>query len=578
MKIRNTKISLEIIVLFVISLLGFYFLNRYTHIAIDDFLYKYIVDIDGDSGIRGARVESISDLITSQYNHYFIQNGRLLIHGIVQLFLMSENKLWFDIVNTLFFGMFQFLILKRSSTLGIINKYQYLLFLIFLWFIIPRPGQTVLWLTGSINYMWGMIIVLLFLDFFDKIHLRNLQVKNKYLLLLLVFGFLAGFTHEGITIGLSGALCIGILKNFKKYNISSLILIFGFLLGTFIMVLAPGNMIRFTDGISENYTIYDTILSRFKMFTWSTKYLSGFWLMITLFSVLFVKDRTGLKKVYREHELLLHTIFISFIFIFIAGLFDPRVYFGISVFSIMIIMSILQRYSKLFFYNKNKVVYIILFVFVIIEFIQVFSELRTSNAVIEKDEENWVKSEEKVFVLSENYKSRFALPGPGVHSDRYSMSNKYLSWYYGKEFIMFIPHDMYENVYKSNKFITSKSLLNTESLKNSSDSIKLYKTPNNKFLIYKVTESISKKILDGTHVEYKRNKLFKKYNSGYLYRIKSFLGANQNNSTETAACFVLPTPYGNYLILSSPQVIPLENIEEIIVYPSRNDTIPILSF
>mgnify|MGYP001816399407 CR=1 FL=1 len=581
MKIRNSNVNLKIIILFSISLLGFYFLNLYTNIALDDFLYKYIFNINPDLGIKATRVESISDLIISQYNHYFVQNGRILLSGLAQLFLKSENKLWFNIVNTLLFGLFQFLLLKRSTALNNRSEYQYVLSILLLWFLVPSPSQTFLWLTGTINYMWGMIIVILFLDFFDRINLKNHHVKTKYLLLILIFGFLAGFTNEGITVGVSGALCIAVAKKFKQYKISSLILIFGFLLGTFVMIVAPGNMIRFNGSGVENSTIASMIFDRSYGFIVHFKYYSAFWLMILLFLVLYFKDRSGLKKIYREHELLIHSIFISLGFLFFVDAFSfARASFGISVFSIIIILSISRKYYQTFFTNKSRIIYVILVVFIIVEFSQVVSELRANKVVFDNEEKNWFKSDENVFVINEKIKNRFSLANPGDKSNRYSYPNKFLSWYYEKEFMIFIPRDLYQNVYRSNKFLTNKSLLSTESLKKSLEHIELYTAVNNNFLIYKIPDSISKNILEGGRVSYNSNKVIKKNKFKYLSTVKSFLGFNQliNINTEMADCFVLPTTHGNYLILNSPLIIPLENLEQIIVYSYKNDTIPILSF
>jgi hypothetical protein len=585
MKIINRKINIKIIALFSISLLGFYFLNLYTNIRGDDFLYKFIFTIPKDIGIRGIRVESFLDIITSQYNHYFVQNGRILLSGLVQLFLIPENKLWFNIVNTLLFGLFQFLILKRSTNLNIKNEYQYLILIIFLWFLVPSWNFTFLWLAGSINYVWALVLVLLFFDLFDRINLKNLQVRNKYLLLILFFGCLCGFTYEGITIGVSGALCIALLKNFKHYKISLFVLIFGFLLGTVIMSIAPGNMIRFNSRSLEDNSLFYMILQRCYGFFINFKHLGAFWLMMVMFSVLYVKDRTGLKRIYREHELLIHSIFISLAFLFVVRAYHPpRVYFGVSIFSIIVILSISRKYFELFFSNKSKIMYAILFLFVIIEFTQVVGDLRANKFVFEQDEENWLKSDHKVFVLSKKNINRFSLPlfinGPDDFSDRYSWPNKNLSWYYKKQFIMFISRDLYENVYQSNKFIGDKSLLNTISLKKSSEGIKLYKSPKNNFLIYKVPDSISKNILEGARVKYQSNKVIKYNKSGYFNRVKSAFGANEVSKirTEMKSCFVLPTIHGNYLVLYSPTIIPFENLEEILIYPSIKDTTPILSF
>lgn len=577
MRISKSRMNIKLVALFSLSLLGFYFLNLYTHIALDDFFYKFIINLNKTAEVRGVRVESISDLLISTYNHYFVQNGRILLNGLAQLFLMPDNKLWFNLANTLVFGLFQFLILKRSTALNFKSGYQYLLLLIFLWFIIPGPNHAYLWLDGAMNYMWGLTIVLLFLDFFDRISSKILPVKKRYLPLLLILGFLSGFTHEVVTIGVSGAFCLQLVRKFKSYKITSLVLIFGFLLGTFLMVVAPSHMIRFNNYSPENYTIFDMLIKRCYGFIMNLESLSAFWIMILLFTILYVKDRNSFKNVYKEHELLVHSIFISLGFIFAVGVIGPRVFFGVAVFSIIIIFSIVNKYSQLFFSPKKKIIYIILSVLVIIEFTQVTSELRANKIAFDRDEENWLRSNENVFELRKEHINRFSIIEPGVKGDRYSWSNKYLSWLYGNEFMMFIASELYQSVYKTDKLFEDKNLLNTASFKRASEGVKFYKTQEDDFLLYKIPDSISEKFQEGAQVKYKANRFFKYNTAGPL---KRFLGVDElrNIGTEMKVCFVLPTTHGNYLVLNSPMFLPFENLEEILIYPSKNDTIPILSF
>lgn len=574
---NKRKISLKITALFSLSLLWFYFLNLYTGIAHDDYLFKFIVN---SNKLADTRVESIQDIIRSMYNHYLVTNGRILLNGLAQLFLIPDNKLWFNIANTLVFGLFQFLLLKRLTALKTSSVYQYLVLLLFLWFLIPVPNQTLLWLDGSMNYLWGITIVLLFLDFFDKLNLKKVQVNNKYLPLIFVFGFIAGFTHEVITIGISVALIISVLRKFRKYRISSLILIFGFLLGTLLMVISPGNMNRLMYSGLESAAIFDVIIQRCIRFIYFILSANAFWILMILFLILYVKDRKRLKEVYRKQQLLIQSVFISLGFIFLAGSSSHRAFFGVSVFSIIIIISIVYSYSKVFLSNISKIVYVILSVVAIIEFTQVTSELRANMIVFEKDEANWLKSDENVFELRVKNRNRFA-----IHDDPsdkyYGQNSRLMNLYYGKDFMMFIPKELYENVYKSNKFLDDKRLVSNISLKKSSKAIKLYKTEKQDFLIHRVSDSISKRISDRPQVEYKSNKVFEIKNSDYISSLKSiFLKANHETaiSSEMAECFVLPTSHGNYLILNSPSVIPFENLEEILIYPSKNDTIPILSF
>jgi hypothetical protein len=139
--ILNTKRTLPF--LFVISLFCFYILNHFTDLAIDDFSYKFI--FSDDPFKTNCRVATFSDLLESQYNHYFITNGRVLVNGLAQVFLMTENKIWFNIANTMMFGFLQILIFLIVGLK--IKDFQVLLYVFSLtlfWFLIPGPNHSLL--------------------------------------------------------------------------------------------------------------------------------------------------------------------------------------------------------------------------------------------------------------------------------------------------------------------------------------------------------------------------------------------------------------------------------------------------
>ena len=120
MQINKTLLYL----FFLLAAIGVYFLTHNTTLCYDDFGYKLILSPEGFSN---QRVAGFSDLIYSQYNHYFIHNGRVFIHFIVQLFLIPDNKIWFDISNAIVFFIFQIFFFKlayRSLSSGAIFSYR----------------------------------------------------------------------------------------------------------------------------------------------------------------------------------------------------------------------------------------------------------------------------------------------------------------------------------------------------------------------------------------------------------------------------------------------------------------------
>ena len=444
-------------ILFIASLCLFYMLNHYTNIAIDDYAYKHIVT--NDVSEKGQRVQTIFNLIISQYNHYFLINGRLLMNGLAQVFLMSDNKTWFNIANVLMFGLLQLLVffivgIKRKD----ITIRLYIYTLLLLWFLIPAPNHTLLWLTGSFNYLWAIVFGLVFLYLHNQLISSK---KNFYFFWYPIFffiGFLTAATHEVISLGIAGALFFRYVFNIKKFKGVLIPLVIGFFIGVIFIALAPGNIVRLQGGNSESQAIYLIIIKRIAGFVMNFKSLAAFWLMIVAFMVLYFKDRNGLKDIYKKNELLIHSIFISLIFIVLVGAFLPRVFFGISIFSVIILISIVHKYKYLFFSLKLTILYTILFVFMIVEYSNVAIELRENKIAFDKDEELWLTSNDNVFELSSKITNRFSSFGLGK-SDRYFWSNKHMSWYYGKEFIMFVPFDLYQNVYATNKLIANQNLL-----------------------------------------------------------------------------------------------------------------------
>lgn len=62
--------------------IAFGILNFLTPEYIDDYLYKFIFHEEGAS--LDSLITSLWDVFYSQYNHYFVFNGRVVVHTIVQ--------------------------------------------------------------------------------------------------------------------------------------------------------------------------------------------------------------------------------------------------------------------------------------------------------------------------------------------------------------------------------------------------------------------------------------------------------------------------------------------------------------
>ncbi|MBQ9441553.1 MAG: hypothetical protein IJU55_00885 [Selenomonadaceae bacterium] len=245
------KISWQVIL---ILFAGFFLvMNLITPFIADDISYAFIWDGEhkgnllDDIGPR-ERINSFTDILISQYSHYFWWGGRTVAHIIVQFFSWV-GKSYFDVLNVLIFCAFVFLIFKIATglTLREMNK-KFLLFIILaIYFLSPSWVLTSVWMTGSINYMWMVTLELLFiLPFAIKYRDKNFNPPKFFVIVMAVLGLLAGWSIEP---GASVTLFVtffAIIKFWREKNLQSWMTV-GFLflfIGFLFLVLAPGNIAR----------------------------------------------------------------------------------------------------------------------------------------------------------------------------------------------------------------------------------------------------------------------------------------------------------------------------------------------
>lgn len=191
-------------------------------------------------------MRNLLDLIHSQINHWLIWNGRFTGHTIVQIF-MQFDKVWFNVFNSLAFLFL--IILLNSLSLKLINddsnrKSSLYLFIIFFmsWWFLPEIGKSVLWISGAGNYLWTMLIDLIWFQLFLK---KN---RSPYVLFATIpIAFFAGAGNENTSpaiIMLLGLYWIEHSFVEKKVDFTKcfelIVATFGFLL----MLFSPGSQKR----------------------------------------------------------------------------------------------------------------------------------------------------------------------------------------------------------------------------------------------------------------------------------------------------------------------------------------------
>lgn len=371
-KINLTKRQQIILILssiFVMMLL----LNLLTPLLADDYSYSFGLD---------GRIQNLMDVLQKQVQHYFSWGGRTVAHTIGQIFLMFP-KIVFSISNTLIYVLLVWLIYTHAKDDNKEEKPLLLLLIhLCLWFFLPAFGQTCLWLIGSCNYLWTMVIILLFL-------LPYKQKKPKKdtiwkIIGMLFLGIIAGWTNENTAFGLIvitlGSLILSKWQNKKqklaKWQWSGAI---GTILGFLILILAPGNFVR-TEDFQDNSFILVKLLKRIIDCTSGmvTYILPLIIITIVLISIYIYHKKDINKKIY----IYLTSSFLTIYAMVLSPTFPERAWFGVVIFLMIAIIHLLYKVE-----NFHK-----LYKFIIIDISIIMSLLYVSQYITAAKEINELKN------------------------------------------------------------------------------------------------------------------------------------------------------------------------------------------
>jgi hypothetical protein len=290
---------------------------------------------------NGLKVNSFRDILTSQYNHYYTWGGRTLVHIVAQ-YLVFIQPLKADILNTLVYLLYISLIyyhIKGKS------RHDLLLFAgvnFLVYFFQPVFGETILWLTGSANYLWGTSLILLFMlpcRLYDGQELKYTLPKSAGMLLL---GIAAGWTNENTAAAMLlmtvAFICFYRLQKWKipVWAIAGLL---GAVAGYLLMILAPGNFFR-ADLRTGGMTM-DLFHLSYRLLT-STELLFQYLGVLNMLGfILFLLFRRYADKnaAYLRNRFLIAIYFIGaiasvYVMLF-SPFFPPRAWFGTVTFNII---------------------------------------------------------------------------------------------------------------------------------------------------------------------------------------------------------------------------------------------------
>lgn len=338
------------IILFIIFISMLTLNYLYPYIS-DDYTYMYKYD-------NFERIKNISDIFLSMKDHYFLWGGRVLAHSLASVFLLIPKNI-FNICNSIMYTIFIYMIYligRRDNK----DNYNYLFIIhLLIWFINISFGEVTLWLTGSCNYLWTSVIILLFLYLFHK--------ENKNVIIFSILGILAGMCNENFSLSIIFVCILFVIFNKNYRNKNNYIGIIFLIIGYLFLFLAPGNFIRASAGVNNIITITQKTLYLIKVFSLLIIFI------LLLSYVLYKKNK--LKKDYLIY--ILGSI-MCILFLVVAPTFSLRATIGTLIYNLIIIIDILFSFK----FDLNKYIYLILGVIYLISYLYTLQDTYNLNKYI----------------------------------------------------------------------------------------------------------------------------------------------------------------------------------------------------
>ncbi|MCQ2548432.1 MAG: DUF6056 family protein [Lachnospiraceae bacterium] len=287
---------------------------------------------------------SIGDVFYQEYLQYFNWTGRSVLQICLKFSSLMPKSL-FNILNSFMFVALSLLIYANIRGKKKKDVFLYLTIQLFLWLGAVDFGQTILWLGGACNYLWGIVFILFFITLFRNVLKFGEKITWRRALLLLCISVMAGWGNENTS---GGAILIALLfwgydyYEKKVWNKNALWGIAGSCIGFAFLIFSPSNKVRAGLMASEEtYTGIAAYISRGLKIIQVYKDYFFLYLACILFLFIFLYQK---KLPWRQ--LVSPAIFtISGLATGAVLLFTPqpmnRAYFGTGIFFIIAVIQLI---------------------------------------------------------------------------------------------------------------------------------------------------------------------------------------------------------------------------------------------
>ena len=221
-----------------------YVMNTLTPFKEDDMAYSVI-----PSG-------SLREFCSSLVDHFMTTNGRFA-DVVANVFCAVLGKPVFNVCNALVFGLMAHLVALLCA--GRRSLMALTLFLAVVGVCYPVPGETMLWVAGSCNYLWAVTASLALIYYL--LNHKDGPLGWGRAVLLLLGAFIAGNFNEATSFGVFAGLFLYYAFNRRKVDRRVVIAMVGYLLGVVMIVASPGAWSRLAEESGEANSGFIGLLS-----------------------------------------------------------------------------------------------------------------------------------------------------------------------------------------------------------------------------------------------------------------------------------------------------------------------------
>ncbi|AVL02704.1 DUF3329 domain-containing protein [Pediococcus pentosaceus] len=332
-------------------------INKFAGLTGDDFLYHFVYE--GEWPAKGGPQEyhNLYDWMRAIHTHMTQWNARFT-SIVFEIAAMQFPKWIINIVNTVVYLVVGFEInILTSGKRAIFRPLRQLAIYLLMWFFLAGFGSTVLWVSGTSNYLWPAVLMLgFFMPYRFDYHVK--KYHNIMAWFVLILGVLVGMSNE---VGSSTSILVVGFFSFFNRSKKDFNDLWWKTVGTVANAVAFICMLKISSGSAEtkNYGKGDGFIYHLTKIILDTVAYSGPLLLVTFMLGLYVvfSQRQLFRRIFAPQTLTsLEQATLSGMIFLVSGLAGvgamiispvlfPRLWFAVNVLLIISLFNFFEAWQ-----------------------------------------------------------------------------------------------------------------------------------------------------------------------------------------------------------------------------------------